>query len=138
MEVPGIVAALKTLVRIFSYLFHLVLTLFLLAVAGLAMASPTIFVRLDMLPWTGSALVVWLLFGSLFGLLSVVLAMAGKLRGLFLLWALAVLVLLVKGYIFGGYHFAPGGARLAVGLLGASLVAFTGACLQWSERPERL
>jgi hypothetical protein len=137
-EVPGIVAALMTLVRIFSYLFHLVLTLFLLAAAALAMASPTVFLRLDMLPWTGSALVEWVFFGSLFGLLSVVLAVAGKLRGLFLLWALAVPALLVKGYIFSGYHFTPGGARLGVCLLGASLAAFAGACLQWSARPDRL
>jgi len=131
------VAALKTLVRIFSYLFHLVLTLFLLAVAGLAMASPTISLRLDMLPWTGPALARWLLFGSLFGLLSVVLAMAGKLRGLFLLWALGVPALLLRGYVFGSYHFPPGGARVAVYLLVGSLLAFAGACLQWSNGPER-
>jgi hypothetical protein len=131
------VAALKTLVRIFSYLFHLLLTLFLLAVSVLALASPTIFLRLDMLPWTGLALVRCLFLGSLFGLLSVVLAVAGKLRWLFPVWALAVLVLLVKGYVFSSYHFTPGGVRLGACLLCGSLVAFAGACLQWSNRPER-
>jgi hypothetical protein len=132
------VAALKTLVRIFSYLFHLVLTLFLLAVSALAMASSTVSLRLDILPWSGPALVRWLLVGSLVGLASVVLAMAGKLRGLFLLWALAVPVFLVKGYIFGGYRFTASGVGLGLGLLGASLLAFAGACLQWPKRPERL
>jgi hypothetical protein len=132
------VAALKTLVRIFSYLFHLVLTLFLLAVSVLAMASPTVSVRLDMLPWSGAALERWLLLGSLVGLASVVLAVAGKLRGLFLLWALAVPAFLVKGYIFSGYRFTAGGASLGLGLLVASLVAFAGACLQWPERADRL
>jgi hypothetical protein len=131
------VAALKTLVRIFSYLFHLVLTLFLLAVAVLALASPTVFLRLDMLPWTGPALERALLLGSLAGLLSVVLAVAGKLRWLFLVWTLAVLVILVKGYVFSSYRFTPGGALLGMCLLGGSLVAVAGACLQWSKRPER-
>lgn len=130
-------AALKTLVRIFSYLFHLILTLFLLAVALLALASPTVVLRLDMLPWTGPALARWLLPGSLFGLLSMALALAGKLRWLFLVWTLAVLVLLVKGYVFSSYRFTPDGARLGMCLLGGSLVAFAGACLQWSKRPER-
>jgi len=131
------VAAVKTLVRIFSYLFHLVLTLFLLAVAALAMVSPTVFLRLDMLPWTGPALLRWLLLGSLFGLFSVVLAVAGKLRGLFLIWALAVPALMVKGYIFSGYRFTPRGAELAAGLLAGSLIAFAGACLQWPRRPRQ-
>ncbi|MGP8246123.1 MAG: hypothetical protein ACLQVN_16585 [Bryobacteraceae bacterium] len=130
-------AALKTLVRIFSYLFHLVLTLFLLVVASLAMTSPTVFLRLDMLPWTGTALVHWVFFGSLFGLLSVLLAVAGKLRWLFLVWTLAVLVFLAKGYVFSGYRFTSGGAVLAACVVCGSLVAFGGACLQWSDRQER-
>lgn len=130
-------AALKALVRYFSYLFHLVLALFLLAVSALAMASTTIYLRLDMLPWTGVALVRWLFFGSLLGLLSALLAIAGKLRGLFLVWALAVPVLLVKGYVFSSYHFTPGSARLAAYLLGGSLLALVGACFQWPGRRDR-
>ena len=128
-------AALKTLVRLFSYLFHLVLTLFLLAVAVLAMASPMVSLRLDMLPWTGATLARWLLFGAPFGLASVLLAMAGKLRWLFWIWALAVLVFLLRGYIFNYYRFTPAGAELAALLLAGSLVAFVGACFQRSRRP---
>jgi hypothetical protein len=131
------VAALRTLVRIFSYLFHLALTLFLLAVAILAISSPTVHLRLDMLPWTGSALVRWLLVASLVGLLSVILAVAGKLRVLFLLWTLAVMVMLVKGCIFSGYRFTPHGVAPTGALLVGSLIAFAGACLQWPRRIER-
>ena len=130
-------AALKTLVRIFSYWFHLLLTLFLLAAAGLAMASPTLSLRLNMLPWTGAALVYWVFFGSLFGLLTVILAIARKARGLFLLWALAVVVFLLRGYGFGYYRFGPGGARTAALLVGGSLLAFAGACFQWPNRTQR-
>jgi len=121
------VAALKALIRYFSYLFHGLLALFLLAVSGLALVSGVQNLHLGMLPWTGSTLIYVVFFGSLYGLVSVVLAIRGSWQALFFLWSLAVAVLLVRGYVFTGYHFSPGEAAKAVYLMLASVIALIGA-----------
>lgn len=120
-------AALKALIRYFSYLFHGLLALFLLAVSGLALVSGVQNLHLGMLPWTGSTLIYVVFFGSLYGLLSVVLAIRGSWQVLFFLWSLAVAVLLVKGYVFSGYHFSTGEAAKAGYLMLASVIALIGA-----------
>ncbi len=75
------------------------------ALAAFAMASAPQSLRLGMLPWTGVALARILLFGGLFGLLSVVLAALGKLRFLFLFWTLAVASVLLNNLLFSSYRF---------------------------------
>ena len=40
-----------------------------------------------------------------------ILAIRGKLRPLFFLWALVVTYYLIKGYFLGGYRFTPDGTR---------------------------
>jgi hypothetical protein len=126
-----------TLLRLFSYLFHGLLALFLIAVSGLALASGTPTLQLRMLPWTGFTLAWVLLCGGLLGLVSVLLAMASKWRILFLLWSLAVAFLLVRGYVFSGYHFQPGAFSRGVGLMAGSLVAVLGALSQLFRQKER-
>jgi len=121
------VQAVKAVLRFFSYLFHLLLGLFLLAVALLALGTGPHALRLDMLPWTGDALAYLILFGAIFDLVSLVLALKGKLRPLFFLWALAVAVLLLRGYFFSGYRFSPGDIRIGLELLAASWLALVGA-----------
>ena len=46
------------------------------------------------------------------------------------------MLLLVKGYIFSGYHFTPGEFRTAIYLIAGSVVALLGA---WAQmlRPAR-
>jgi hypothetical protein len=83
-----------------------------------------------MLPWSGATLDYFLLAGSLFGLLSIALAVMGHLRFLFLLWSLAVAVLLTKGYIFSGYRFDIGAWHRAAYLIAAAWVAVAGAWFQ--------
>jgi hypothetical protein len=122
--------------RFLSYLFHTLLALFLFAVSGLAMASGARSLHLDMLPWTGSTLTYVLFFGSLVGLLTILLALKSMLRPLFFLWSLAVTVLLVKGYFLSGYHFAAGGVRTALYLVAASIFALVGAWFQMLRRPD--
>src|SRR5262245_11760157 len=102
-------SAVKAVFRFYSYLFHAILALFLIALSGVTIASGVPNLQLGMLPWTGPTLVHVLLFGSLFGLVTVFLTLRGILvfRVLFLLWALAVVYFLVKGYILSGYRFAP-------------------------------
>jgi hypothetical protein len=130
------VGAVKTLLRLFSYLFHGLLALFLMAVAGLALASGAPSLRLDMLPWTGSTLVYVVFAGAALGLVTVLLALGSKWRILFLLWSLTVAVLLVRGYFFSGYHF-EGGVSTALALTAGSLLAVLGACSQLFRRPGR-
>ena len=120
---------LKALLRLFTYLFHLVLGFFLLGVGGLALGSGPHVLNLEMLPWSGVTLAVILVLGALFGLISVVLAVTGKARVLLFAWSLAVAVMLLKSYVFSGYRFAPGGAgaQVALELLAASWLAVAGA-----------
>ncbi|MGO9260846.1 MAG: hypothetical protein ACLQU1_31740 [Bryobacteraceae bacterium] len=130
-------AAVKTLLRLFSYLFHGLLALFLIAVSGLALASGAPSLRLDMLPWTGSTLAYVVFAGAALGLVTLLLALGSKWRILFLIWSLAVAVLLVRGYFFSGYRFQEGGVSTALGLTAGSLLAVLGAWFQLFRRPRR-
>src|SRR3954454_24367870 len=125
---------LKAIMRYFSYLFHTLLALFLIAVSGLAMATGSGDLHLGMLPWSGDTLEYILFFGCLVGLLTVILAMRGVLRILFLIWSFLVFVLLVKGYIFSGYKFQPNEFRTALYLIAASFIALFGAWFQLQRR----
>jgi hypothetical protein len=127
----------KTLLRFFSYLFHVLLALFLLAVSGLTLLSGGQNLHLGMLPWTGSTLTVVVFFGSLAGLVTLLLAVRGKWRLLFFLWSLGVAGLMIKGYILSGYHFAPGEARMAGFLMIAALFALAGAWFQMWRKVDR-
>ena len=120
----------KTLLRFFSYLYHGILALFLLGVSGLTLISGADNLHLGMLPWTGSTLTRFVFFGSLCGLLSLLLAMLGKIRPLFFLWSLIVFVLMVKGYVLSSYHLAPDEGRTALYLMIGALFAFAGAWFQ--------
>src|SRR5581483_11806158 len=121
---------LKAIMRYFSYLFHILLALFLIGVSGFAMASGAGDLKLGLLPWNGDTLEYVLLFGALAGLATVLLAMRGVLRILFLIWSFLVFVLLVKGYIFSSYKFQPNEFRTALYLIAASALALLGAWFQ--------
>jgi len=132
------VEIIRALLRFYSYLFHGLLALFLIAISGLAMASDAPNLHLDMLPWRGSTLLHVLFFGSFAGLLTLILALYGTLRFLFFLWSLVVAVLLVKGYVFSGYRFAPGELKTAAWLMALAWIAVLGAWFQMTrERPAR-
>src|SRR5215467_12278288 len=122
--------------RFFSYLFHGLLALFLIAVSALAIgtgASESL--RFGMLPWTGATLTYVLFFGALAGLAILILALKGTLRVLFLLWSLVVMCLLIKGYVFSGYKFESGSAGTAGWLLIASVAAVVGAWFVFRKQP---
>jgi hypothetical protein len=119
----------KALARYFSFVFHGLLTLILIAVSGVALASGHS-LSLDMLPWTGSTLAAVVLAGSLLGLATVVLAFRSKLSALFFVWSLIVAVLMVKGYVFSSYYFEPGDLGIALFLIAASLASIAGAWFQ--------
>ena len=117
----------KTLLRFFGYLYHGILGLFLLAVSGVTLISGANNLQLGMLPWKGSTLTLIVFFGALIGLLSVLLSMMGKIRPLFFVWALVVLVLMVKGYVLSNYHFSPGEGKMVLYLVIGALISVLGA-----------
>jgi hypothetical protein len=119
---------IKAILRYFSYLFHTLLCLFLLGLSGIAITSGAAeSLRLGMLPWSGQTLEYVLFFGALAGLATVLLALKGTLRILFLLWSFVVFVLIVKSYFISMYVFRPNEFRLAVYLAVGSFVALIGA-----------
>ena len=118
------------ILRYYSYIFHGLLALFLLAVSGMALAVGPASLHLDMLPWTGSTLTYVVFFASLFGLLTVVLAVRRELPVLLFIWSLVVAIMMIKGYIFSGYGFEPGGFSTAVELMVGAIVAIPGPWLQ--------
>jgi hypothetical protein len=123
------------IVRYYSYLFHGILALFLIAVSGIALATDPSSLRLDMLPWAGTTLTYVVFFCGLFGLATVALAIFRKLPVLFFVWALVVVIMMLKGYLFSGYDFEPGSLLTAAELTVGALIALAGPWLQ--IRPAR-
>jgi hypothetical protein len=126
---------MKALLRLYSYFFHGLLALFLLAISLLALSSGQA-LHLDLLPWHGASLTYWLLGGSVVGLVLVFLAIRRIWAGLFLFWSVAVLVLIVRGFFFSSYHFAgPRQFQHALYWTAASVIAVCGAWFSWNRTP---
>ena len=120
--------AVKTLLRLFSYLYHGLLALFLLLVSAVALASGATSLHLDMLPWSGATLTWLLLAASLFALAAVLLAITRAISAPLFLWSLVVAGMLIRGYIFSSFRFAPGvGVHTAIYLMLGSWLALLGA-----------
>jgi hypothetical protein len=121
---------IAAILRVYSYIYHLLLALALLGLAGVAKSSG-LPLRLEMLPWTPAVAAVWVMGLALLGLLAILLAVSGKARWLFLLYALGVLFLMAKGYFLSGYGFAnPEELYFAAYLSLGALVAAIGAALK--------
>lgn len=128
--------AVRFVVRLFSFCFHGVLALFLLAIAAVAWSSGQA-LHLEMLPGQGPGLTRWLFFSALAGLIALVLALRRTWAWLFVLWSLAVLAILVRA-LAGSYHFAgPAEFHRALYLAGGAAVAAWGAWWQWRRVPGR-
>jgi hypothetical protein len=131
-------SALGMLLRLYSYLYELILSLFLLGLAAVAIASHGDHLNLEMLPWKGRALVHWLLGIGIVGLLSVTLALLGKSRFLFLLFTLAVFAMLARGYFLGAYTFSGKEEfRMAIWLTLGAFIAILGALSQFGRKRAR-
>ena len=129
-------AALKALMRVFSYLFHGLLTLFLLAISVVAFSSGQP-LQLGMLPWQGTALAYWIFFCSLIGLIAVVLAVRNQWLPLFFFWNLVVLAMLIRGFVFSHYHFdGPAAFHRALYLMAGAIIAALGAWFQLRNEPQ--
>ena len=138
-EWSAFVRILATLLQIFSYLFHFGLSLFVggIAVVGWLSGSGTF--DLDMVPWwSGQTLVKWMLAAAAVGLVSVILAVVGKLRSLFALWTLVVLGVIVYGFFLSNYSYeGMDHFKSALWMTGAALAAFVGGVSQARTKTRR-
>jgi hypothetical protein len=121
---------LSILLRVYSYLYHAVLSLFLLGMGLVAKLSNSSTFTLEMLPWKGTELINYVLWGGAFGLLSVLLAITGVFRFLIPIWAAIVVWFMVQGFILRPYNFDDPNhfywvLFLIVGAIGAFLSALT-------------
>lgn len=115
------------LVRIYSLIFHLLLSLLMIGLSVVGYFSTGAGLNLGMLPWTGNELLGSLLALGLGGLLFVVLAFNGAQRFLYMVWTLVMAYLLVNGYFLTNYRFSGEGEfRFAIYLAVAAVIAFVG------------
>jgi hypothetical protein len=113
------------------------MALFLLGVAVVALLSSST-LRMPILPWSGDTAVQWLLWGAVFGLLSIALAVTGIFRYLFPLWAFAVLAILVRGYVLQPIPFANQDEfQTAMLITVGALIAFLASLTLFTLRPKR-
>jgi len=123
------------LLRAYSFLFLLPITLFFLAIGSFSVIEGTYDLNLDMLPWSGPSLTYWILGLSLFGLLSMVLALRKSARLLFVLFALAVFVLAMYATFLSPHRFDGFGAfQWALAFCAGALGAFFGALMHAFRR----
>lgn len=124
------------IIRLYSLLFHFILSVFLLGIAIVSLTSGHA-LRLEMLPFK-EPLAPWVLAGGAYGLLSVLLAALGRLRLLFVLQAAAVVGLMVRGFFLSPYVFSGASEfRAVVALFFGAVVAFLGSLMLLKRRDDR-
>lgn len=123
------------LFRLFAYAFHFALSVFLIGLAIVVRGRQT--VNLDMVPGAAWDITTRLaVFGGL-GLLTLLLALMGKVRWLYFLFALATLGAIVWGYFVNNYRFASEDEfRFALYLSAAALLALIGAWSPMRRKPK--
>jgi hypothetical protein len=120
----SLTSALGLLLRLFAYLFELALSLFLIGLGIVAWASGPTDLNLGMLPWEGATLTRIILALGMVGIASVLLA-GSRLRWIFPLWCLFVVIVMIRGFFLSSYSFAGTNRfQFAVWLTAGALIAF--------------
>ncbi len=127
---------LKKLARLYSYCYHFVLALFLLAVGAIALFSSRVTLSLDMLPWWEEPTLTYVvLLAGLAGLFTLALAVTGKTQILFRLWTVAVFGVIFYGYFVTRFGFhSPDHFFNAVLLTLGALLAMIGSWTRVRKR----
>ncbi len=123
-------AVCKAIMRLYSYLFHGLLSLLMIVVALVSWFGGQHSLNLLLLPWQDETLRWLLLVSGLVGLVIVWLATRDLLRILFLLWSLVVLIMLARGFFFGWVHYLRGPYPLSWALI-LTLAALLAAIGGW-------
>jgi hypothetical protein len=128
--------AIGFLLRLYSYLFHLLLSLFLLGIALVAGSSHQA-LNLGMLPFAPEHMVRTVFVLAMAGLISTALAMTTRVFRLpFPVWAALVFYWLFRGFFFSPYSFPnPGAFKNALWLILGAFLALIGAL--WTLKPRR-
>jgi hypothetical protein len=127
---------LWNVLRVYSWIFQTVLCLMAIAVSVAAIVTGSSGLAIPWLPFPPSNQTLWLTSLGLIGLLSVFLAITGKLRILLFLFALHSLYSLVKGlFLSPSFSFSgPDQFRQAVLLTIGAFFAVIGAWPAGSKR----
>lgn len=123
---------LRHIVRFYSYAFSILCVFSVLAMSVIIFVSKSVTVNFYLFPWEGKALLYSMIGLALAGLAVVLLTWRGKMQGLFLVWSLLVLALIVRYFFFTPNSFTPdsGEFTLALGVVLAAAVAAAGAGLK--------
>jgi hypothetical protein len=133
----SLTSALALLLRLFAYLFELALSLFLIGLGIVAWASGPTDLNLGMLPWEGRTLTQAILILGMLGLASVLLAQS-RLRWIFPLWCLFVLIMMIRGFFLSSYSFAGTNQfQFVVWLTAGGLIGFVGSLGVLRRRADR-
>lgn len=118
--------AVSRILRIFSYVFEILLCLFMFALGLVGGSQLNLH---GLLPWDPPVLGRWLVILALIGIVCTVLAITGWFRFIYPLWAFAVVAMLLRGF-FNQASFETGSLftfTQAMWLVGLALLAFIGS-----------
>jgi hypothetical protein len=127
--------AIAWLLRVFCYLFHTMISVALLGLGVVGIASDGQNMKVQMLPWQGTELTHWLIGLGVVGLLSVILAVTGKVKFLLPLWSTYVLGMLIKGvFLTSTVSFeGPDDFHNWLWLIGGAVLAMIGSFTLWAR-----
>jgi len=117
----------QALLRGYSVLFHGVLCLFCIAMAFVGWLVGSTQMTVDVLPWYGLELQMWLFGLSAIGLIATGLAAIGKVKFLFLPWTLVVVGFVGRGLWATRYYDGPEDLQASLFFLLGALVTVLGA-----------
>ena len=120
-------SALGFVLRVFAYLFELVLSFFLIGLGIVAWVSGSNSLSFGMQFWEGVTLKWIILIAGIVGLASLLVA-GSRWRWIFPVWSFLVLVMMVRGFFLSSYSFAGANQfQFAVWLTAGALLAFLGS-----------
>jgi hypothetical protein len=120
-------SALGFVLRVFAYLFELVLSFFLIGLGIVAWVSGSNSLSFGMQFWEGVTLKWIILIAGIVGLASLLLA-GSRLRWIFPVWSFLVLMMMARGFFLSSYSFAGANQfQFAVWLTAGALLAFLGS-----------
>lgn len=123
------------MLRVYSFVFHLTLSTFLLGVTLLDYRSHQT-INLDILPFTNDNLLRDTLLLSLAGIGCTLLALSARFKFVFVVWTIVAWYLMLKWFFLTGYIFDDARqSRGAVWLSFGALGAFFGAA--WAMKSRR-
>ena len=123
------------MLRVYSFVFHLTLSTFLLGVTLLDYRSHQT-INLDILPFTNDNLLRDTLLLSLAGIGCTLLALTARFKFVFVVWTIVAWYLMLKWFFLTGYIFDDARqSRGAVWLSFGALGAFFGAA--WAMKSRR-